>query len=104
METRPQAILLLRRACRFLRRATGQVAEWLKAPVLKTGGPSRVSWVRIPPCPFVLHDRRLRGRLGTSFTEPESRAQDLPRHGPRELVSQCAGALEQRRFRLVPHR
>src|SRR5690349_10780510 len=32
--------------------AAGQVAERLNAPVLKTGGPSRVSWVRIPPCPF----------------------------------------------------
>jgi hypothetical protein len=28
------------------------VSEWLNEPVLKTGGPSRVSWVRIPPCPF----------------------------------------------------
>ena len=30
----------------------GQVAEWLKASVSKTGIPARVSWVRIPPCPF----------------------------------------------------
>jgi hypothetical protein len=27
------------------------VAEWFKAPVLKTGRPARVSWVRIPPLP-----------------------------------------------------
>ena len=27
------------------------MAEWLKAPVLKTGRPARVSWVRIPPRP-----------------------------------------------------
>src|SRR5215207_5967096 len=33
--------------------AVGQVAEWLKASVSKTGIPSRVSWVRIPPCPFL---------------------------------------------------
>src|SRR5688500_20188352 len=31
----------------------GQVAEWLKAPVSKTGIPERVSRVRISPCPFV---------------------------------------------------
>lgn len=30
----------------------GGVAERLKAPVLKTGRPVRVSWVRIPPPPF----------------------------------------------------
>ena len=31
----------------------GQVAEWLKAPVSKTGIPvTPVSWVQIPPCPL----------------------------------------------------
>ena len=29
----------------------GWVAEWLKAPVLKTGRRATVSWVRIPPHP-----------------------------------------------------
>jgi hypothetical protein len=29
------------------------VSEWLKEPVSKTGIPVRVSWVRIPPCPFL---------------------------------------------------
>jgi hypothetical protein len=29
----------------------GQVSEWLKEPVSKTGKPARVSRVRIPPCP-----------------------------------------------------
>jgi hypothetical protein len=29
----------------------GEVAEWLMAPVLKTGIPERVSGVRIPPSP-----------------------------------------------------
>src|SRR5260370_24761593 len=29
----------------------GRVAEWLMAPVLKTGVPERVSGVRIPPLP-----------------------------------------------------
>ena len=29
----------------------GQVPEWLKGPVLKTGIGLRLSWVRIPPCP-----------------------------------------------------
>ena len=32
----------------------GRVAEWFKAPVLKTGVPARVPWVRIPPLPPVL--------------------------------------------------
>ena len=32
----------------------GEVAEWLMAPVLKTGIPERVSGVRIPPSPPVL--------------------------------------------------
>ena len=27
------------------------MAEWFKAPVLKTGVPARVPWVRIPPLP-----------------------------------------------------
>jgi hypothetical protein len=33
--------------------ALGRVAEWFKAPVLKTGVPARVPWVRIPPLPPV---------------------------------------------------
>jgi hypothetical protein len=33
----------------------GRVAEWFKAPVLKTGVPARVPWVRIPPLPPKLH-------------------------------------------------
>ena len=39
----------------------GQVAEWLKAPVSKTGAPATVSRVRISPCP--------------SSTSPEGRAE-----------------------------
>src|SRR5579864_8814334 len=31
--------------------ASGEVAEWLMAPVLKTGVPERVPGVRIPPLP-----------------------------------------------------
>jgi len=31
----------------------GGVAEWLKAPVLKTGVLARVPWVRIPPPPLI---------------------------------------------------
>jgi hypothetical protein len=30
------------------------VAEWFKAPVLKTGVPARVPWVRIPPLPPIV--------------------------------------------------
>jgi hypothetical protein len=51
-----------RRQCPFPRRGDlakclssndGRVAEWFKAPVLKTGVPARVPWVRIPPLPPV---------------------------------------------------
>ncbi len=45
-----QAILRIFRPCRDFP-ADGEVAEWLKAPVSKTGIPVRVSWVRIPPSP-----------------------------------------------------
>jgi hypothetical protein len=34
-----------------MRGRDGRVAEWFKAPVLKTGVPARVPWVRIPPLP-----------------------------------------------------
>ena len=37
---------MLSRCCCY-----GRVAEWLKAPVLKTGRGSAPSWVRIPPLP-----------------------------------------------------
>ena len=41
---------------RFAENTNGGVAEWLKAAVLKTVRPERVSWVRIPPPPpFSLH-------------------------------------------------
>ena len=33
----------------------GEVAEWLMAPVLKTGVPERVPGVRIPPSPPALY-------------------------------------------------
>jgi hypothetical protein len=29
----------------------GRVSEWFKEPVLKTGVPATVPWVRIPPLP-----------------------------------------------------
>ena len=35
----------------------GRVAEWLMAPVLKTGVPERVSGVRIPPLPPLIFPR-----------------------------------------------
>jgi hypothetical protein len=35
----------------YLKVMPGEVAERLNAPVLKTGKPARVSWVRIPPSP-----------------------------------------------------
>src|SRR6185437_7299002 len=41
----------LRRMRSFIIDSSGRVAEWLMAPVLKTGIPERVSGVRIPPLP-----------------------------------------------------
>src|ERR1041385_918925 len=46
-------IALVPPACRRHVWSRGQVSEWLKEPVSKTGIPARVSWVRIPPCPYV---------------------------------------------------
>ena len=48
----PRTSLLSRWDCR-----TGRVAEWFKAPVLKTGVPARVPWVRIPPLPPVYRSK-----------------------------------------------
>ena len=53
----------------------GQVAERLNAPVLKTGGPSRVSWVRIPPCPLSLDARHRMVTGVASFGRSASRTQ-----------------------------
>src|SRR5262245_21765292 len=38
-------------AAKFLISLLGRVAEWFKAPVLKTGRGATLSWVRIPPRP-----------------------------------------------------
>ena len=35
----------------YWKSSIGWVAEWLKAPVLKTGRRASVSWVQIPPHP-----------------------------------------------------
>jgi hypothetical protein len=43
--------LILRNTPSHTKLQAGRVAEWLMAPVLKTGVPERVSGVRIPPLP-----------------------------------------------------
>jgi hypothetical protein len=44
----------------------GRVAEWLMAPVLKTGVPERVSGVRIPPLPpHCLYNQLVMRRIHT---------------------------------------
>ena len=48
------AILSRDRAKTYRGSTRGRVAEWFKAPVLKTGVPARVPWVRIPPLPPAL--------------------------------------------------
>ncbi len=49
--------------------SAGEVAEWLNAPVLKTGGRGSVSWVRIPPSPpsILLIDKAKRTHLRGGF-------------------------------------
>jgi hypothetical protein len=46
-----QPLILLRNMPSHTKLHRGRVAEWLMAPVLKTGVPERVSGVRIPPLP-----------------------------------------------------
>jgi hypothetical protein len=49
------ALILLRNTPSHTKLQKGRVAEWLMAPVLKTGVPERVSGVRIPPLPPYLY-------------------------------------------------
>ena len=49
-------------------RSTGEVAEWLNAPVSKTGLPARVARVRISPSPFFAVGVKIVGYLGGHFT------------------------------------
>jgi hypothetical protein len=66
-------------------RAAGWVAEWSKAPVLKTGVVVRLPWVRIPPHPrFYLQ--------GLVFTRsmaglPESATHHLHHHGENYVLT-----------------
>src|SRR5947207_7001659 len=70
----------------------GQVAEWLKAPVSKTGIPERVSRVRISPCPpagaaaYPSRPRR-RFRFGDPFLELARAAH----HGLAVVSRFCSG-------------
>jgi hypothetical protein len=60
----PESFFALR-ARHVLNFTQGRVAEWLMAPVLKTGVPERVSGVRIPPLPpFYLSGLRVAIRYG----------------------------------------
>ena len=47
--------------------APGEVAEWLMAPVLKTGVPERVPGVRIPPSPPDFESKGLRAQKEKSY-------------------------------------
>ena len=49
-------------SAKLLRSLAGEVAEWFKAPVLKTGVGASLPWVRIPPSPPLL--------LGRTFSAP----------------------------------
>jgi hypothetical protein len=52
------------------------VAEWFKAPVLKTGRGSRLSWVRIPPLP---PGKNKRPNNKGFFRIPKAASMKLPR-------------------------
>lgn len=66
----------IRPAARSVFRSDGEVAEWLKAPVSKTGIRATVSGVRIPPSPpFLILTRWTRsGSGGTCAGSPCSQA------------------------------
>src|SRR5713101_695544 len=71
----------------------GWVAEWFKAPVLKTGVPSRVPWVRIPPhppfgCVVLLHARDPLPpvRFGVGMRHGRDPAHDLPVADQRDQI------------------
>ena len=57
--TMPALCSSLRAQSAVHRAPVGGVAERLNAPVLKTGSPSRGSWVRIPPPPPIPSHRHL---------------------------------------------
>lgn len=71
--------------------APGQVSEWLKEPVSKTGIPARVSRVRIPPCPLralarashqssVVSRQQLRRTSGIALPTPGASPRRLSAH------------------------
>ena len=47
----------------------GEVAEWLKAPVSKTGRGENSSWVQISPSPLEVRDKRRRTSAGVLVCE-----------------------------------
>ncbi len=49
------------------------MAEWFKAPVLKTGVPARVPWVQNPPLPPVRHGKKRSSSDGTAKISPLKR-------------------------------
>ncbi len=73
------------------------MSEWLKEPVSKTGIPLRVSWVRIPPCPFpLLIEARLvpgfhRARFRSDRPEPQCTAIGVG--GDTDTMAAIAGAI-----------
>src|SRR6185312_8943189 len=74
--------------CRsFMIESSGEVAEWLMAPVLKTGIPERVSGVRIPPSPPCM----LRLRFASGVRIPPS-------------PPECFGCASRRGFESLPLR
>ena len=67
-----------RRACQrranFSAGSVGEVAEWLKASVLKTDNVARRSWVRIPPSPPPPQGRFQRASYWNEFSRSQTDA------------------------------
>src|SRR5262245_65851139 len=77
--------------CRKADRKPGRVAEWFKAPVLKTGRGATLSWVRIPPrpptLPFLSRCHRKRPEDPVIRIRGRSRGNAKPSHVGIEHVS-----------------
>jgi hypothetical protein len=85
------------------------VAEWFKAPVLKTGVPARVPWVRIPPLPPKYHKNQTLNQVGVTERTNERTIAVLSEL-EKVLLNACRIALRQLEYdsddktpSMVPH-
>jgi hypothetical protein len=69
----------------------GRVAEWFKAPVLKTGVPARAPWVRIPPLPPDIRTRLPLTKLHVPITRADGGEQPFLHHVCADPISAAFG-------------